>query len=57
MRERIIAAADHAGRRTVLVSLNRGAMPHEMFIAQVQRFGAEVLPALQAHRVRGTPFV
>ena len=57
VRERIIAAADHAGAGTVLVSLNRGAMPHEMFIAQVQRFGAEVLPALQAHRVRATPFV
>jgi alkanesulfonate monooxygenase SsuD/methylene tetrahydromethanopterin reductase-like flavin-dependent oxidoreductase (luciferase family) len=50
--ERIIAAADHAGAATVLVNMNRGAMPHEMFMEQIQRFGTKVLPALQAHRVR-----
>ena len=55
VRERIIAAADHAGAGTVLVGLNRGAMPHEMFMEQVRRFGTEVLPALQAHRVRSVP--
>jgi len=52
VRERIIAAADHAGAGTVLVSLNRSTMPHEMFMEQVHRFGTEVLPALHAHRVR-----
>ena len=51
VRERIIAAAEHAGASTVLVSLNRGAMPHEMFMEQIRRFGTEVLPALQAHEV------
>ena len=54
--ERIIAAADHAGANTVLVNMNRGAMPHEMFMEQIRRFGAEVLPALQAHEVKMTPF-
>ena len=54
--ERIIADADHAGANTVLVSMNRGAMPHEMFMEQVRRFGAEVLPALQAHQVKTSPF-
>ncbi len=49
--ERIIAAADHAGASTVLVNMNRGAMPQEMFMEQIRRFGAEVLPALQAHTV------
>jgi hypothetical protein len=29
--ERIIAAADGAGANTVQISLNCGAMPHEMF--------------------------
>ena len=53
--ERIIAAADAAGADTVLVSLNRGAMPHEMFMEQVQQFGTKVLPALQAHAVTTTP--
>ena len=37
------------------VSFNRGAMPHEMFIEQIRRFAAEVLPALQAHEVRRVP--
>ena len=44
-----------AGASTVLVSLNRGVMPHEMFMNQVRRFGAEVLPALQAHQVIEVP--
>jgi alkanesulfonate monooxygenase SsuD/methylene tetrahydromethanopterin reductase-like flavin-dependent oxidoreductase (luciferase family) len=52
---RIIADADHAGASTVLVSMNRGAMPQEMFLEQIRRFGVEVLPALQAHEVAGVP--
>ena len=56
VRERIIAAADHAGAGTVLVGLNRGAMPQDMFLEQVRRFGAEVLPALQKHRVNAVPY-
>jgi len=39
----------------VLVSLNRGAMPQEMFIEQIRRFGRDVLPALQAHQVAAAP--
>ena len=54
--ERIIGAAEHAGANTVLINMNRGAMPHAMFLAQIHRFGAEVLPALQAHQVKTTPF-
>ena len=38
----------------MLVSLNRGAMPQEMFMHQIQRFGSKVLPALQAHQVTRT---
>ena len=37
--ERIIDAADHAGASTVLLSMNRGAMPHEMFMHQIRWFG------------------
>jgi alkanesulfonate monooxygenase SsuD/methylene tetrahydromethanopterin reductase-like flavin-dependent oxidoreductase (luciferase family) len=51
VRERLIAAAEHAGANTVLLSMNRGAMPHAMFMEQIRRFAREVLPALQAHRV------
>ena len=55
VRERIIGAAEHAGADTVLVNMNRGAMPHEMFMEQIRRFGTEVLPALQAHTVTAVP--
>jgi alkanesulfonate monooxygenase SsuD/methylene tetrahydromethanopterin reductase-like flavin-dependent oxidoreductase (luciferase family) len=52
--ERIIAAADHAGAGTVLINMNRGAMPQEMFMNQIQLFASKVLPALHAHRVTRT---
>ena len=52
--ERIVDAADHAGASTVLVNMNRGAMPQAMFLEQIQRFGSKVLPALQAHQVTRT---
>ena len=52
--ERIVDAANHAGASTVLVNMNRGAMPQEMFLEQIQRFGSKVLPALQAHKVTRT---
>ncbi|MBO0884742.1 MAG: hypothetical protein J2P17_31295, partial [Mycobacterium sp.] len=53
--ERIISAADHAGANQVTVNLNRGAMPHEMFMHQIRRFASEVLPRLQAHEVTRVP--
>jgi alkanesulfonate monooxygenase SsuD/methylene tetrahydromethanopterin reductase-like flavin-dependent oxidoreductase (luciferase family) len=53
--ERILAAADSAGAGTVQVSLNRGVLPHEMFMEQIRRFAREVLPILQAHEVRRVP--
>jgi alkanesulfonate monooxygenase SsuD/methylene tetrahydromethanopterin reductase-like flavin-dependent oxidoreductase (luciferase family) len=53
--ERIISAADHAGANQVTVSLNRGAMPHEMFMHQIRRFASDVLPRLQAHEVTRVP--
>lgn len=49
--DRLIAEADQLGTNTVLVSLNRGAMPKELFLEQVRRFGTEVLPILHAHEV------
>ena len=55
MRDRIIAEAEHAGAGTVLLSFNRGVLPHEMFLAQIRRFAAEVLPALQAHPITRVP--
>jgi len=53
--KRILAAADSAGANTVQVSLNRGVLPHELFMNQIRRFAAEVLPSLQAHEVTRVP--
>jgi alkanesulfonate monooxygenase SsuD/methylene tetrahydromethanopterin reductase-like flavin-dependent oxidoreductase (luciferase family) len=52
---RIIDAADSAGAHTVQISLNRGVLPHEMFIEQIRRFARDVLPKLQAHEVTRVP--
>ncbi|MFT8243228.1 LLM class flavin-dependent oxidoreductase [Roseomonas sp. BN140053] len=49
---KLIESAEHAGANTVLVSLNRGVMPHDMFMNQIRRFAKEVLPILQAHEIR-----
>jgi hypothetical protein len=53
--ERIIGAAEAAGANQIQVSLNRGALPHEIFMEQIRRFARDVLPALQAHEVRSVP--
>jgi alkanesulfonate monooxygenase SsuD/methylene tetrahydromethanopterin reductase-like flavin-dependent oxidoreductase (luciferase family) len=53
--ERIISAADHSGANQVNINLNRGAMPHDMFMHQIRRFASEVLPRLQAHKVARVP--
>ncbi len=53
--ERIIAQAEHAGANMVQIGLNRGAMPHDMFIEQIRRFASGVLPKLQAHEVKRVP--
>jgi len=53
--DRLIATAEHAGADSLLLNLNLGALPHEQHLAQVRRFGREVLPRLQAHRVTRVP--
>ncbi|MBX5437638.1 MAG: LLM class flavin-dependent oxidoreductase [Alicyclobacillaceae bacterium] len=55
VRDRIIDIMDHAGAQTVLLNMNRGAMPQDMFLNQIRRFAAEVLPALKAHQVATVP--
>jgi alkanesulfonate monooxygenase SsuD/methylene tetrahydromethanopterin reductase-like flavin-dependent oxidoreductase (luciferase family) len=53
--DQIIAAAEHAGANSVLLNMNVGAMPHAQFMEQIRRFGHEVLPLLQQHRVTRVP--
>jgi alkanesulfonate monooxygenase SsuD/methylene tetrahydromethanopterin reductase-like flavin-dependent oxidoreductase (luciferase family) len=49
---KLIARGERLGADTLLVSLNRGVMPHDMFMNQIRRFAEEVLPALHAHQIR-----
>ena len=53
--QRIIEAAESAGANTVQLAMNRGALPHDLFMAQIERFAREVLPRLQAHEVKTVP--
>jgi hypothetical protein len=53
--QRIIDAADSAGANQVQIAINRGALPHNLFMAQIERFAREVLPILQAHEVKTVP--
>ena len=53
--QRIIEAAESAGANQVQLALNRGCLPHELFMNQIERFAREVLPRLQAHEVKSVP--
>jgi alkanesulfonate monooxygenase SsuD/methylene tetrahydromethanopterin reductase-like flavin-dependent oxidoreductase (luciferase family) len=53
--EQLIEAAEHGGANSILLNLNVGAVPHEMFIEQIRRFGRDVLPRLQAHHISKVP--
>jgi alkanesulfonate monooxygenase SsuD/methylene tetrahydromethanopterin reductase-like flavin-dependent oxidoreductase (luciferase family) len=52
---RIIAEAEAVGAATALVSMNRGAMPHELFLTQIHRFAEQVLPRLRARAITRVP--
>jgi alkanesulfonate monooxygenase SsuD/methylene tetrahydromethanopterin reductase-like flavin-dependent oxidoreductase (luciferase family) len=53
--ERLIATAERVGANVLLLNLNLGALPHDLHLEQVRRFGREVLPKLQAHKVTRVP--
>jgi hypothetical protein len=53
--ERIIEAAESAGANTVQLAMNRGALPHDLFMSQIERFARDVLPRLQKHEVKRVP--
>jgi alkanesulfonate monooxygenase SsuD/methylene tetrahydromethanopterin reductase-like flavin-dependent oxidoreductase (luciferase family) len=53
--ERIIEAAESAGANQVQLAMNRGCLPHDLFMNQIERFAREVLPRLQAHEVKRVP--
>ena len=53
--ERLIEQAEAVGANKLLINVNFGAMPNDLFMEQVRRFGREVLPKLQAHQVTRIP--
>ena len=53
--ERLISLADGMGAGTLQLNFNQGAMPHKMFMQQLERFGKDVLPALHAHEPASLP--
>ena len=53
--QRIIDAAESAGANQVQIAMNRGCLPHDLFMNQIERFAREVLPRLQAHEVKRVP--
>jgi alkanesulfonate monooxygenase SsuD/methylene tetrahydromethanopterin reductase-like flavin-dependent oxidoreductase (luciferase family) len=55
VRDTLIELANTLGAGTVMLNFNQGAMPHELFVRNVERFGLEVLPVIQAHQVTTVP--
>jgi len=53
--ERLIEQAEAVGANKLLINVNFGAMPNDLFLDQVRRFGRDVLPKLQAHQVTRVP--
>jgi alkanesulfonate monooxygenase SsuD/methylene tetrahydromethanopterin reductase-like flavin-dependent oxidoreductase (luciferase family) len=53
--ERLIEQAEAVGANKLLINVNFGAMPNDLFMEQIRRFGRDVLPKLQAHQVTRIP--
>ena len=50
--EALIEQAEHTGANSILLNVNLGALPNDMFMEQVRRIGKDVLPKLHAHQVK-----
>jgi alkanesulfonate monooxygenase SsuD/methylene tetrahydromethanopterin reductase-like flavin-dependent oxidoreductase (luciferase family) len=55
VRATLIELAESLGAGTLMLNFNQGAMPHDLFVRNLERFGKEVLPAVQAHTVTTVP--
>jgi hypothetical protein len=51
VRDALLGLAESLGSNVLLVQFNQGAMPHEMFLRQIERSAEEVLPAIQRYDV------
>jgi len=50
--DKLIGEAEHAGANAILLNVNLGAMPNDLFLEQIRRIGRDVLPRLKAHEVK-----
>ena len=52
--DQLVSLAETLGSNILLLQFNQGAMPHAMFMNQIRRFSAEVMPELRRHTVTKT---
>ncbi len=55
VRDALITWSDTIGADILLLNFNQGALPYELYMQNLTRFGEEVLPALKAHHVTTVP--
>lgn len=53
--DKLISLGEQAGANVLLVNLNLGAVPRDLMMEEIRRFGRDVLPKLQAHEVKRVP--
>ena len=51
----LIGLGEQSGANVMAVNLNLGAVPGELMMEQIRRFGRDVLPLLHAHEVKRVP--
>ncbi len=55
--DHLISLGENAGANVLVINLNLGAVPGELMMEQVRRFGRDVLPLLHAHEVKSVPSI
>jgi alkanesulfonate monooxygenase SsuD/methylene tetrahydromethanopterin reductase-like flavin-dependent oxidoreductase (luciferase family) len=53
--DHLIEVGEAAGANVLVLNFNLGAVPHELMMEQIRRFGRDVLPKLHAHKVKTVP--
>jgi hypothetical protein len=53
--DHLIGLGEASGANVMVVNLNLGAVPGELMMEQIRRFGRDVLPLLHAHEVKRVP--
>ncbi len=53
--DHLIGLGERSGANVLVLNLNLGAVPGELMMEEIQRFGRDVLPLLHAHEVKQVP--